>query len=298
MEPRSDAAHKQTDAALAEMEQRIREIYSRAAEELQKTADEYFAKFENQDKAKRTLLESGKITEEEYKKWRKGKIMYGKRFEAMKKECAEQLLNANKTALAYINNQLPEVYTINYNALEGAVDGVGGYSFALVDANTVRRLAAADDSFLPIKELDPVKDVAWNMQKINSETLQGILQGESVDKIAERIINVQEMNRVSANRTARTIVTGAECKGREDSYKRASEDGIKLRRKWIATSDARTRDWHHELDGKMAEVGEPFVNSAGEIMYPGDPSAAPANVYNCRCTTAAVVLGFGQKRRK
>ena len=30
----------------------------------------------------------------------------------------------------------------------------------------------------------------------------------------------------------------------------------------------------------------------GEIMFPGAPEAHPANVYNCRCTTAAKVLGF------
>ena len=35
--------------------------------EIQKTADEYFARFANQDEAKRKLLEQGKITEEEYK---------------------------------------------------------------------------------------------------------------------------------------------------------------------------------------------------------------------------------------
>jgi hypothetical protein len=28
------------------------------------------------------------------------------------------------------------------------------------------------------------------------------------------------------------------------------------------------------------------------IMYPGDPEAHPANVYNCRCTIAAKVMGF------
>ena len=55
-------------------------IYSRAKKEIQKTADEYFSKFAKQDEAKRKLLEQGKITEKEYTKWRKGKVMYGKRF--------------------------------------------------------------------------------------------------------------------------------------------------------------------------------------------------------------------------
>ena len=292
----ADTAHYQTDLKLEEMEKRLSAIYSRAEKEIQKTADEYFSKFSKQDEAKRKLLEQGKITEEEYAKWRKGKVMYGKRFTEMKEQCAKQLLNVNQTALAYINGELPEVYAINYNALESAVDGVGGYSFALVDADTVRNLAVTDTSLLPYKEIDPAKDIPWNMKKINAETLQGILQGESMDKIAKRIMNVQEMNKTQAIRSARTIVTGAENKGRQDSYKRAEEDGIVMKREWIATNDSRTRHWHAELDGVEVDVDEPWVNEFGEIMFPGDPEADPANVYNCRCSMAAKVIGFKKAR--
>lgn len=288
----ADNAHYQTDLKLEEMEKRLSAIYSRAEKEIQKTADEYFSKFAKQDEAKRKLLEQGKITEEEYTKWRKGKLMYGKRFTEMKEQCAKQLLNVNQTALAYVNGELPEVYAINYNALESAVDGVGGYSFTLVDADTVRNLAVTDTSLLPYKEIDPAKDIPWNMKKINAETLQGILQGESMDKIAKRIMNVQEMNKTQAIRSARTIVTGAENKGRQDSYKRAEKDGIVMKREWIATNDSRTRHWHAELDGVEVDVDEPWVNEFGEIMFPGDPSADPANTYNCRCSMSAKVIGF------
>ena len=292
----ADKAHVLTDEKLEEMEKRLSAIYSIAEKEIQQTADEYFSKFAKQDEAKRKLLEQGKITEEEYKKWRKGKLMYGKRFTEMKEQCAKQILNVNKTAIAYINGELPEVYAINYNALESAVDGVGGYSFTLVDADTVRNLAVTDTSLLPYKEIDPAKDIPWNMKKINAETLQGILQGESMDKIAKRIMNVQDMNKTQAIRSARTIVTGAENKGRQDSYKRAEEDGIVMKREWIATNDSRTRHWHAELDGVEVDIDEPWVNEFGEIMFPGDPSADPANTYNCRCSMAAKVIGFKKVR--
>ena len=53
-----------------------------------------------------------------------------------------------------------------------------------------------------------------------------------------------------------------------------------------------TREEHLELDGQEREIDEPFENSLGEIMYPGDPDADPANVYNCRCTLVTRVLGF------
>ncbi len=292
----ADIAHAKTDLKLEEMEKRLSAIYSRAEKEIQKTADEYFSRFAKQDEAKRKLLEQGKITEEEYTKWRKGKVMYGKRFTAMKEDIAKQLLNVNQTATAYINGKLPEVYALNYNALESVVDGVGGYSFTLVDADTIRNLAVTDASLLPYKEIDPTKDIPWNMKKINAETLQGILQGESMDKIAKRIMNVQEMNKTQAIRSARTIVTGAENKGRQDSYARAEADGIVMKREWLATNDSRTRHWHAELDGVEVDVDEPWVNDFGEIMFPGDPSADPANTYNCRCSMRAKVIGFKKVR--
>ena len=285
----ADKAHRLTDEKLEEMEKRLSAIYSRAEKEIQKTADEYFSKFAKQDEAKRKLLEQGKITEDEYKKWRKGKVMYGKRFAEMKEQCSKQMLNVNQTALAYVNGELPEVYAINYNALAGSVDGVGGYSFTLVDADTVRNLAVTDTSLLPYKELDPAKDIPWNMKKINAETLQGILQGESIDKIAKRLRNVQEMNKTQAIRSARTIVTGAENKGRQDSYARAEADGIILQKEWLATNDGRTRHSHAMLDGAIVDQDKKFDNG---LMYPGDPSGRPEEVYNCRCTLVAKVNGF------
>ena len=285
----ADKAHRLTDEKLEEMEKRLSAIYSRAEKEITQTAEDYFSKFAKQDEAKRKLLEQGKITEDEYKKWRKGKVMYGKRFTEMKEQCAKQLLNVNQTALAYVNGELPEVYAINYNALAISVDGVGGYSFTLVDADTVRNLAVTDTSLLPYKELDPAKDIPWNMKKINAETLQGILQGESMDKIAKRLRNVQEMNRTQAIRSARTIVTGAENKGRQDSYAKAEADGIILQKEWLATNDGRVRHSHAALDGAIVDQDKKFDNG---LMYPGDPSGRPEEVYNCRCTLVAKVNGF------
>ena len=296
----ADTAHYQTDLKLEEMEKRLSAIYSRAEKEIQQTADEYFSKFAKQDEAKRKLLDQGKITEEEYTKWRKGKVMYGKRFTEMKEQCAKQLLNVNKTAIAYINGELPEVYAMNYNAIESAVDGVGGYSFTLVDADTVRNLAVTDTSLLPYKEIDPAKDIPWNMKKINAETLQGILQGESMDKIAKRMMNVQEMNKTQAIRSARTIVTGAENKGRQDSYARAEADGIILQKEWLSSDQpGRTRDWHlpGAFESLIVDIDEPFVNEMGKIMYPGDPHAQPSNTWNCRCSMVAVVKGFKKVRK-
>ena len=301
----ADKAHVLTDEKLEEMEKRLSAIYSRAEKEIGERWKEYLAESQKEidelQKAYETAKESG--DEKEIRKAgiklsraKKERTLMDKRFKDLTETTATQLANVNKTALAYVNGELPEVYSVNYNALKQSVDGVGGYSFALVDAHTVKNLATTDNNLLPYKELDEKKDIRWNVKKMNAEVLQGILQGEPMDKIASRLSKVTDMNETAAIRNARTMVTGAENKGRQDSYKRAEEDGIIMKREWLATNDNRTRHWHAELNGVETGVDEPWNNEFGDIMFPGDPSADPANTYNCRCSMSAKVVGFKKVR--
>lgn len=289
----ADPAHNWTDEQLEKIEKKISVFYQKAAAEMQKTADDYFGLFVSQEATKRELLLDGKITEKEYKDWLKNRIATGEKYTNMKEDYAKQLFNVNQKAVDYLNSQMPDIYAYNYNALAPQVDGViKGYAFDLVDASTIAYLSTTDDSLLPYKKLDPAKDIPWNMKKLNAEVLQGIQQGETMQKIADRFVKVQGMNEDAAIRSARTMVTSAECKGRQDSYEKAVEDGIIIKKEWMATNDNRTRHWHARLDGEEVDVDEAFVNEYGEIMYPGDPAAHPANVYNCRCTIISRVKGF------
>lgn len=290
----ADKAHSATDRKLAEMEKHLSAIYDEAQKDIEKKAAEYFAQFERLDAQKRKMVAEGKMTEEAYKQWRRGKIMSGKHWTNLKAQLAEEYANVNRTALAYVNGELPEVYSLNYNDIGTSLDDqVNGYSFELVDAHTVKNLATSDQTLLPYKYLDGVKDTRWNTQKVNAAVLQGILQGESIPNLAKRLQSVTNMNKVSAIRNARTAVTGAECKGRQDSYEKAEKDGIHLKREWISAIDGRTRHAHRMLDGQLADVDKPFKSELGPIMFPCDPSADPANVYNCRCTIAAKVISIG-----
>ena len=294
----ADTAHIKTDEKLEEMEKRLSAIYSRAEKEIGERWKEYLvesqAEIDELQKAYELAKESGDAKEIKkagiaLSRAKKDRTLMDSRFKALTETTAAQLANVNKTALAYVNGELPEVYSINYNALSPSVDGVGGYSFALVDADTVKNLVTTDKSLLPYKQLDEKADIRWNVKKMNAEVLQGILQGEPMDKIAGRLSKVTEMNATAAIRNARTMVTGAENKGRQDSYARAEADGIILERTWLATNDSRTRHSHAVLDGETKPIDTPFSNG---LMYPGDPSGRPEEVWNCRCTVAAVVRGF------
>ena len=54
----------------------------------------------------------------------KDRTLMDNRFKALTETTAAQLANVNKTALSYVNGELPEVYSVNYNSLEQAVDSV------------------------------------------------------------------------------------------------------------------------------------------------------------------------------
>ena len=288
-----DRAHELTDKELEKMERHLSAIYARAEKDLQEKADKYFKRFEELDAKKRELVDAGKITEREYRQWRQNKIMTGKHWTAMKEQAAQELLQANRTSQEYINGRLPGVYSLNYNSTGEAIEGaVSGYSFELVDASTVKNLATSDKTLLPYKYVDGKKDVRWNTTKVNSEVLQGIVQGESIPNIAKRLQNVTEMNRASAIRNARTTVTSAENKGRMDMLHDAEEKGVVVHKVWMAAIDARTREAHRLLDGQEQDIDDPFDSELGPIMYPGDVEADPANPYNCRCSLTYKVIGF------
>jgi len=150
-------------------------------------------------------------------------------------------------------------------------------------------------------EIDEEKDYAWYNKVISDAVTQGILQGESLDEIVLRVAeDTGEKSLYAMRRNARTAYTGAQNAGRIEGMRQARDElNIPVKKRWLATLDSHTRDAHADLDGKEADIDEPFNSILGPIMYPGDPDAVPANVYNCRCTLEEVPAGsrWSMKRR-
>lgn len=281
------------------MEKKVTNIYSRAQKEISKKWNEYMESHKGKvDTVYNTLQEAIKsgdrsaidAAKAEYERTVKNVTLNNNRYKAMVNETTAKLAHTNEVALDYVNGNMAKVYTLNYN--DFANENITGYNFALVNEQAMKNLAKSDKSLLPKKKLDIPKDQRWNTKSINAEVLQGILQGENIPKIAKRLTHVTDMNRKSAIRNARTMITSAENKGKQDSFEKAEEDGIILVRRWVATHDERTRESHALLDGQEVGTKEPFTSIYGKIMYPGDPTADAADVYNCRCALRSVVKGF------
>ena len=293
------------DIRMKKLGNRLSKIYKQASEELTEKVNSFFASFEKKDAEMRALYEAGEITKHRWIAWRENQMMMGKKWTDLRDTMAKKMEEANSIATKYMNGELPKIYAHNFNDVGANIASqIKGYSFDLVNETTIRKLSTSKKTLLPYRKHDGKKDVRWNTKRVNSQVLQGILQGEDANQIKNRLMNVTEMNKESAMRNARTAVTSAQNKGRLDAMEKAEEDGVIMGKEWIAAQDERTREWHSELDRVVVPVNEPFIAHIvasktyefdDEIMYPGDPDADPANTYNCRCAIAEVVLGFKKK---
>lgn len=300
----TDRAHRQTDKELAALERRIAQVYREARDELKDTIRAYFESFRIRDEQMKKLIGTevnGKEwTEDDYKQWRLNQIGRGARFERLRDQIAERMTRANETAMAYVNDATPSVYSLNRNYAAYTIETVAGnVGFTLWDESTVRRLIVQQPDLMPnypkAKAVKRGIDLEWGKKQIGASVTQGILQGKSVGKIASDLqTRITTMNRTSAVRAARTAITGAENAGRQDSYQAAHDMGIKMTKEWVATLDSRTRHSHRRLDGEVVDYDEEFSNGC---RYPGDPRGKPAEVYNCRCTMVANVKGVDMGHR-
>lgn len=294
----SDLGHKQTDKELAKLERRIAKLYREAEKELQETIDAYFEQFKKRDEEMKDLIgtvQNGKEwTEADYKQWRLNQIGRGERYQAMRDKVAHRVTDANAVAVSYTNDATPGIYSLNRNYSAYTIEQVAGnVGFDLWDEQTVKRLMVEQPDLMPYyppkRALKRGIDLEYGKKQITKSVTSSILQGKSIKRMADDLQKrITTMSRDSAIRTARTAVTGAQNAGRMDSYAAAEKMGIKLKKEWLATLDARTRHSHAMLDGEQVAQDKKFSNGC---RFPGDPQGPPWEIYNCRCTLIAAVDG-------
>lgn len=317
-----DIAHEWTDDEIGKLQRRFDKSYGQAAKEMRKKLNDYLSQYGEANDQWRDMLKSGDVTDEQYKAWLRSQSLRRDYLVDMCDTLARDASRTNRLATEMINDELPRVYAENANYAAYGIEShlrANTHAFDLVDQSTVRRFMGMSDDGQVIKEVttdkgivspplvtmrkinfDEAKDVRWNRQKFNAALTQSILQGESIPNTAKRMAGVLNMGRNMAVRAARTAMTSAENAGRVDSYQRAKRLGIDLEQEWLATLDERTRHTHRELDGQHVPIGGKFkVPSSGhELEFPGDPTAHPSEVWNCRCTLVAWFPEDGEESAK
>ena len=298
-----DELRAKSEKELKRIERELTKIYEQSQKEIHEKWDSYLQRAAERTKRLEEALEKAKASgdaekikeaQEALKRKVDSVTRQDAKFNAMARETAERLTDVNAIATAYINNEMPKVYALNYNGMiediENDLEGINtGIAFNLVDERTVKQLVKDDKLLYSNKTLDKAADMKWNLKAITSQVTQGIIQGESIPKIAKRLDNVSDMDKNAAIRSARTLTTTAENSGRMAGMKEAEEKGIVYEKQWMATPDDRTRESHAELDGVSVPLDKPFPNG---LMYPADMKGKPEEVWNCRCSMVRKLIGF------
>ena len=89
-----DAGQAETNKLIEKVEKQVNKEYSQATKDMQKKLNNYLKSFESKDKAMQKQLADGLITEKQYKDWRYGQIMVGKRWQEQLDVLSKDLENS------------------------------------------------------------------------------------------------------------------------------------------------------------------------------------------------------------
>lgn len=134
--------------------------------------------------------------------------------------------------------------------------------------------------------------VVESKNRVRKELIDGVSEGEGVDKLSERIDNLFQDSILPSRSEviARTEIIRASNLG---SRAGAIATGLPLQKEWLSTKDGRTRGAglrdkfdHITANGQRQKRDDPFIVSGERLMFPGDISfgASAGNVIQCRCT--------------
>ncbi|MCD9070651.1 phage head morphogenesis protein [Staphylococcus chromogenes] len=123
------------------------------------------------------------------------------------------------------------------------------------------------------------------LKRIRIHITQGIMSGEGYSKIAKALRDDLGLAKAQSLRVARTEAGRAMSQAGLDSAKVVKDNGFKMKKRWSATKDTRTRDTHRHLDGQSVDIDDNFKSSGcvgpAPHLFVGVASAKE-NI-NCRC---------------
>ena len=258
-----DNAHKWTDEELKRLEKRINSEYTKAYQEIRKEMADIMQKISTNPNMS---LRQKMTAMNKYN-----------RLENLSKQMAGVLHDTNKTAQGFITSSMQNVYKENYNFAAGQL------GFSTLDNTAVRNILTKEVNPFTKLSIAGELDKQAIMRKLESELTTAILKGESIPNIAKRLKNVSEGYLGDTIRIARTETTRVENSAKQNVGDEGKRLGFKMWKRWVATSDARTRPDHAAADGQEVPNDEPFIVGGEEMMYPGDVSMGCSawNVINC-----------------
>lgn len=109
----------------------------------------------------------------------------------------------------------------------------------------------------------------------------GLVTGMTSEQMGAELVKQGVIH--SQSRSATIARTEAHRSANATVYQSVKAIGIEMTKKWISGGDARVRDSHRRVNGRVLPVDEPFSVGASRLMYPSDPTGSASETVNCRC---------------
>lgn len=253
----------------------LKKIYEDAAKEVEQKIrisngkiDLLLSVFDELDKKQKSLLQSQ---------------IYQKKFqENLKRQLDELIGNLNVDSYDSITRYLTDSYYTGYVGTMYDIQGQGIPLITPINEKQVTRAMTLNTKLsVPLYTRMGI-DVGVLKKQIAKHISRGIATSSSYAHIARNIDGASNTGFNKAMRIARTEGHRIQVLSANDAQHAAKAKGCEVVKQWDATLDGRTRPMHRLLDGKLAEIDEPFVVDDIEVMYPGGFGIASQDV-NCRC---------------
>ena len=292
---------KQTDLdristrQLNRLRRRILRVYGTARREMTEQLTEFLAKYKQLDEHKRQQLEAGEITESDYRTWLRNQVFQSELMHQKLDSITQTCTTAQQTAYKLARDEQYDIFSLGANYAFYELEQAAGVAFNLTLYNTesVKRLLLENPKLVPNKRIKSESNKTYDARVFNRYVTKGIIQGKSVHDIATQAVKGMADTEVHwAMNNAITALTGAQNAGTMQQLRNAQALGIEVQKRWNSNLDYRTRETHRLLDQETADLDEPFKVQGYEIMYPGDPNAAPEMVYHCRCKLTSALVQY------
>ncbi|MEU0273195.1 phage minor head protein [Streptomyces sp. NPDC006307] len=123
------------------------------------------------------------------------------------------------------------------------------------------------------------------------ELATGVNEGETVDQLRQRLRAAfaregAQLGEVREERIARTESARAWNMATLAAAQALTGPDRPLVKQWLTRRDPAVRDAHEHVNGQLRLLDEPFTVAGISMAAPGDPTAPPELVINCRCALA------------
>lgn len=174
----------------------------------------------------------------------------------------------------------PALFEIATQAAALELDELGvPLLFDVQDPNVIRAMERQAQRFA-----EQVNQTTWN--DLRASIAEGIAEGEDIDAIAERVLEVmRDRIRSSKETIARTEVTTASTTGTLASW---DQSGVVQGKQWLAALDDRTRKSHVDAHGQTVGINDDFHVGGAVGPGPGNMGSAREDI-NCRCSLVPVI---------